>query len=317
LQHNTDDVDFDTQIIIQLLHAGKRIKDIPIPTYYVDEISYVNGMKYAKDVVKDVVEYRMAAKGFTTTEWVSHPDKYTFQEGDGSSHSVMLELVSRLPASKVLDICCSDGMLADRVRAAGHYVTGLSEYESPGVRERTDAFIQADLAQGIPVEAGSGYDLVIAGDILEHMARPALLLRDIILVLRPGGHLLLSVPNFAHWYPRGRVAFGAFGYDRRGILDETHMRFFTRSTLRRLVRACGFDVLEERTTGLPLDVVSEANGRRLKALRAFDKALVRSRPTLFGYQFVLRGRRRLEASRQVHSFLQVSTTVRISLSWCC
>ncbi len=58
--------DFDTQIIVQLVHAGMRIKEIPIPTYYGDEICYVNGVKYAKDVVKDVVEYRLAAKGFGT-----------------------------------------------------------------------------------------------------------------------------------------------------------------------------------------------------------------------------------------------------------
>ena len=53
-EHNTDDFDFDTQIIVQLLDAGKRILEIPIPTYYGDEICYVNGMRYAKDVIKDV-----------------------------------------------------------------------------------------------------------------------------------------------------------------------------------------------------------------------------------------------------------------------
>ena len=69
-EHNTDDFDFDTQIIIQLVHAGKRIMEIPIPTYYGDEICYVNGMRYAKDVVKDVLDYRLAAKGFGTSTWV-------------------------------------------------------------------------------------------------------------------------------------------------------------------------------------------------------------------------------------------------------
>jgi hypothetical protein len=107
-------------------------------------------------------------------------------------------------------------------------------------------------------------------------------------VLRPGGELLLSVPNFGHWYPRGRVVLGLFGYDRRGILDDTHLRFFTRSSLRRLVRNAGFDVVEERATGLPFGVVSEADGRRLGVVRGVDSALVRARPTLFGYQFVLR-----------------------------
>src|SRR5258708_37918726 len=85
-----------------------------------------------------------------------------------------------------------------------------------------------------------------------------------------------------------RLAVGLFGYDRRGILDETHLRFFTRATLRRLVRASGFDILEEHATGLPLGTISETDGSRLRLVRRIDRALVRARPTLFGYQYVLR-----------------------------
>ncbi|MCA1654932.1 MAG: methyltransferase domain-containing protein [Pseudonocardiaceae bacterium] len=288
LQHNTDDFDFDTQIIIQLVEAGKKIVEIPIPTYYGDEICYVDGMRYAKDVVKDVVESRLANMGFGTSEWMPTPEEYAFKEGDGSSHSVMLEMLADKPAAKVLDIGCSGGLLAERVRAAGHHVTGVDYLEIPGVRERTDVFYQADLAQGIPSEVGTGFDVVIAGDIIEHLPRPKETLRELLRVLRPGGQLLLSVPNFGHWYPRARVMFGLFGYDRRGILDQTHLRFFTRVSLRRLVRRCGFDILEQRYTGLPLGVVSDSDSAKLKLVRKIDAWLVRKRPTLFGYQFILR-----------------------------
>jgi hypothetical protein len=113
-------------------------------------------------------------------------------------------------------------------------------------------------------------------------------LQEIREILRPGGQVLLSVPNFGHWYPRLRTTFGLFGYDRRGILDDTHLRFFTRRTLRRLVRACGFDILEERATGLPLGVISDADGPTLRTVRRIDGGLVRMRPTFFGYQFILR-----------------------------
>jgi glycosyltransferase involved in cell wall biosynthesis len=287
-QHNTDDFDFDTQIIIQLVHAGKRIVEIPIPTYYGDEICYVNGMSYARNVVRDVIEYRLASKGFGTLDWVPSPDEYAFKEGDGSSHAMIMEMLAGRESLKVLDIGCSGGLLAERIRAAGHHVTGVDYLEIPGVRQRTDAFHRADLSQGIPGEVGTGYDVVIAGDIIEHLPRPAQTMRQMLRVLRPGGEVLLSVPNFGHWYPRARVTLGLFGYDRRGILDDTHLRFFTRSTLRRLVRATGYDILEERVTGLPLGVVSEADGRRLRVLRRIDGGLVRTRPTLFGYQFILR-----------------------------
>jgi hypothetical protein len=67
-----------------------------------------------------------------------------------------------------------------------------------------------------------------------------------------------------------------------------HLRFFTRRTLRRIVRSHGFDILEERATGLPLGTISEADGLRLRLMRRFDRAFVRLRPRSLGYQFVLR-----------------------------
>lgn len=284
---NSDGFDFDTQIIAQVLHAGGHIREIPIPTYYGDEICYVNGMAYARDVVKDVIEYRLAVRGFGTCEWVPKPDEYDFKEGDGSSHAVILEMLASLPASRVLDVGCSGGLLAEKMRAAGHYVVGVDALEVPGVRDRTDEFILADLDRGLPTGLTSDFDVVIAGDVIEHLARPADALLAMRSVLRLTGQLLLSVPNFAHWYPRTRVVLGAFGYDRRGILDDTHLRFFTRATLRRLVRAAGLDILEERATGLPLGAPA-ADGSRASVVRRLDERLVRLRPTLFGYQHVLR-----------------------------
>jgi 2-polyprenyl-3-methyl-5-hydroxy-6-metoxy-1,4-benzoquinol methylase len=288
LAHNHDGFDFDTQIIVQLRHAGKRIVEIPIPTYYGDEVCHVDGLRYAKDVIKDVLEYRLAAKGFGTARWVPAPEDYALKEGDGSSHAVILEMLDGLPPGRVLDVGCSGGLLAEHVRAKGHKVVGVDHVEVPGVRERTDDFHLADLGRGVPEEVGDGYDVVIAGDVIEHLPDPERVLRELRQRLCPGGQILLSVPNFGHWYPRLRVALGLFGYDRRGILDQTHLRFFTRATLRRLVRDCGLDVLEERATGLPLGSISGADGDRLRLLRAADRAMVRARPTLFGYQFVLR-----------------------------
>lgn len=287
-EHNTDDFDFDTQIIVQLLHAGKRIVEIPIPTFYGDEICYVNGMRYAKDVVKDVLEYRLVTLGLGTADWVPRGPEGAFKDGDGSSHAVILEKMTGLPESRVLDLGCSSGLFAAHARAAGHEVTGVDKVEYAGVRERTDHFVKASLDNGIPDEAWTGFDVVVAADTLEHVAEPTELLRDMCRVLRPGGQVLLSVPNFANWYPRLRIATGLFGYDRKGILNETHLRFFTRRTLRRIVRVSGFDIIEEQPLGLPLRAISDADGLRLKIAHKIDRVLVRVRPTLFAYQFVLR-----------------------------
>jgi len=284
---NSDGFDFDTQIIAQILHAGGAITEVSIPTYYGDEICYVNGMRYAKDVVRDVLEYRLAVQGFGTSEWVPTPDEYAFKEGDGSSHSLILEMMATLPPSKVLDLGCSAGLLAQEIRKAGHTVVGVDAIELPGVRDRTDEFFIADLEKPLAPEIGTDFDVVIAGDIIEHLARPSDALREMRRVLRSGGQLILSVPNFGHWYPRFRVTLGLFGYDRRGVLDNTHLRFFTRSTLRRAVRRAGFDVLQEAATGLPLGTIG-ASGGVGGVLRKIDEKLVRLRPTFFGYQNVLR-----------------------------
>ena len=286
-EQNSDGFDFDTQIIAQVLHAGGEIVEVPIPTYYGDEICYVNGMGYARDVVRDVLQYRLAIRGFGTCQWVQAPDEYAFKEHDGSSHAVILQMLDGMPESRILDVGCSSGLLAEKLRERGHYVVGVDASELSGVRARTDEFYAADLERGLPAEVGSGFDVVIAGDVIEHLTDPLRALSQIAGVLRPGGQVLLSVPNFGHWYPRLRVAAGLFGYDRRGILDSTHLRFFTRGNLRRLTRAASLDTLEETATGLPLGTtrsVSSPGG----LIRILDELLVRLRPTLFAYQYVLR-----------------------------
>jgi len=285
-QANSDGFDFDTQIITQIVQAHGRIVEIPIPTYYGDEICYVNGMKYAFDVVRDVIEYRLAQRGFGTSEWVGTAEDYAFKEGDGSSHAVILEKLDSLPPSRILDLGCSSGRLAEKMRERGHYVVGVDVKALPGVKDRTNEFYVADLDGGLPPEIDPCFDVVIAGDVIEHLVRPGQALRWIQQILRPGGQVFLSVPNFVHWYPRIRVALGIFGYDRRGILDETHLRFFTRSSLRRLVRACGYDIVEESATGLPFGVV--VGDAKVSLGRRLDANLVKMMPTLFAYQYVMR-----------------------------
>jgi 2-polyprenyl-3-methyl-5-hydroxy-6-metoxy-1,4-benzoquinol methylase len=247
-ENNSDGFDFDTQIIVQLLDRGKRIIEIPIPTYYGDEICYVNGMQYACDVVRDVVVYRLNRMGFGTHTWVPAGDEYDLKEGEGTSHSVLLEMLSDASPKRILDLGCSGGRLAERLRKLGHHVTGVDDLEVDGVRDRVDEFVLGDLEDGIPAAVASGFDVVIAADVIEHVTDPSRLLRQMAEVATGDGEILISVPNFGHWYPRLRVASGMFDYDRRGILDETHLRFFSRRSLLRAVRASGIEVLDMRYT---------------------------------------------------------------------
>jgi 2-polyprenyl-3-methyl-5-hydroxy-6-metoxy-1,4-benzoquinol methylase len=287
-ERNSDGFNFDTQIIIQLVDAGKRIVEVPIPTYYGDEICYVDGLKYAKDVSLDVTRYKLAKLGFTTGELGGVGDEYGMKQGEESSHAVILRWLEQMPPSRILDLGSSSGLLAEQARKLGHHVTAVDMLELPGVRERVDAFMQADLDNGLPenVAAAGPFDAVLAADILEHVRSPERLMEDIRRVLVPRGILIASVPNFGHWYARGRVVFGLFDYDQRGVLDRGHVRFFTRRGALRRLRRAGFTVRRYEATGLPLEVLTGSNKLPHRVVRFLDRLAVTVRPTLFGYQFV-------------------------------
>jgi len=292
-ERNSDGFDFDTQIILQLIESGQRIAEIPIPTYYGEEISHVNGLKYAKDITSEVVRYRAHKMGFGTGELAFSSSAYEQKQGDDSSHYILKNWLARRSAAQVLDLGCSDGKFAEGLQAQGHHVTGVDLQAHEGVKERVECFVQADLDHGLPGELEGPYDVVLAADVLEHVRRPDLLLQQIQLVLAPGGSVIVSVPNFGHWYPRMRVALGRFDYDRRGILDADHVRFFTKKSFERLAQAAGFVIVRRDATGLPIEVAERGgHGQDVtatglsRALTRIDRAAVSARPQLFGYQFL-------------------------------
>ena len=287
---NSDGFDFDTQIILQLHEAGKRIVEIPIPTYYGDEISRVNGLKYARDICGHVLRYRMHQAGLGSGEAAFASSAYELKESRSSSHGRILAWLSGRRRLRILDLGCSDGALAQRLRALGHSVTGVDVEEHPGVLQRVDRFVGADLDSGLPAEVGADYDVVLAADVLEHVRHPDRLLADAAERLVAGGTVIASVPNFGHWYPRVRVALGRFDYDRRGILDRDHVRFFTRSSFERLVEAAGLTVRRREAVGLPVDVLDRGRARPGTdvggIIESIDKVAVTAVPTLFAYQFL-------------------------------
>ena len=284
---NNDGFDFDTQILLQLHAAGRRIVEVPIPTYYGDEICHVNGLAYARDVSLHALRYRLERAGLGRS---ADGSGYGIKTSPASSHGRLLAWLSQRAPSRVLDLGCSAGDVAAQARAMGHEVVGVDAVEEPGVRERVDRFVLADLDDGIPVEVGDGFDVVIAADVIEHVRDPEHLVASARKLLAPGGVILASVPNFAHWYPRARVAAGRFDYDARGILDRGHLRFFTRRSFEQLVADSGLEVARREAVGTPFEVVNRAGGggrgALVRAAERVDRIGVALRPTLFAYQFL-------------------------------
>jgi len=287
-ENNSDGFDFDTQIILQLHEAGKQILEVPIPTYYGDEICYVNGIRYAKDVVKDVVRYRMHKTGFGSGELAFAEQSYE-STWTSPSHRVLIRWLASDRPKRILDVGCSNGRLGELLRLAGHTVIGVDSEKQDGLADRLDGFVEADLNQGLPEEIGEGFDVVVATETLSRLREPAVMLTEMQRVLRPGGVVMVSVPNISHWYPRIRVASGRFQYEKRGIFDRDHVRFFTSRTFEKTAAEAGLRVRRRAVTGFPVQI-TERGGRVprwvIRSLSASDKLGIVLSPTLFSYLLI-------------------------------
>jgi SAM-dependent methyltransferase len=122
------------------------------------------------------------------------------------------------------------------------------------VAELNPAAAAVAAARGLEVHAGpfEGYarrlsfDCVCFLDVLEHLPDPLAALRKARALLKPGGYVLLVVPNVGHWSVVGELLGGDFTYLPAGILCATHLRFFTRRSLEALLREAGFEVVRWR-----------------------------------------------------------------------
>ena len=137
------------------------------------------------------------------------------------------------------------------------------------------------------------FDVVVCADVLEHLPRPEELLEQIRGWLAPGGTLLVSLPNVANVTVRAGLLLGRFPYAEKGILDRTHLRFYTRRSARELLERAGFRIRSVDATAMPYELAISAFGRPPLSgpVRAFASGTARLWPTMFGYQFVIESER--------------------------
>lgn len=205
----------------------------------------------------------------------------------GTSHRHMVEMIGS--NKTVLDVGCATGYLAKALRSFGNTVTGV-EYD-PEAAERARAFADrvvvadldhVDLRQALP---GETFDVVVFGDVLEHLRDPLPPLQQARSLLAPGGYIVISIPNIAHGDVRMSLLLGRFPYRNLGLLDSTHLRFFTRANLRGLLADAGFAAIEVRTTTAPL-FGTELGVDRSEVDPAVVE-LISADPDALVYQFVL------------------------------
>jgi len=221
--------------------------------------------------------------------------RYPWKEIPGSSHDVLLSRITALGEGlSVLDVGFGAGHLARRIRARCRYLAGI-ELDPDAAREGAAFFddpLVDDVVSGLAGPWRELFDVVVAGDILEHLPEPGLALTLLRPLLRHEGLLLVSLPNVANVTVRLGLLLGRFPLSDRGILDRTHLRFFTRKTGRELLQQNGFEVLRETPTAMPFELALPFLGRNPVAapVRAAARLLAIAWPGMFGYQIVYEAR---------------------------
>jgi SAM-dependent methyltransferase len=141
-----------------------------------------------------------------------------------------------------------------------------------------------DLELGLPPEVSGEFDLVVFSHSLEHIRNPGRILQDIRKVLAGGGRVVVALPNVLYWKCRLQFVLGRFEYEESGLMDSTHVHFYTFQSGKRLLETNGFQLIESTVEGsFPLRPL-----RRIlpNAAHSIDRLACKLWPGCYGYQLL-------------------------------
>jgi glycosyltransferase involved in cell wall biosynthesis len=284
---NSNDFHFDTEIIIQLLNAGARIVELPIPTFYGDEVCRVDGMKYAKDVLYATLQNVAHRSGLLHQRRFDPRDSdahhFDLKLGYASSHTYALDAIR--PGTKVLEIGSEAAKFAHELVNKHCNVTVVDRDPVSAASAEVETIAQ-DLDDP-PTFDSSEYEYLVMLDVVEHLRDPE---RFFELLRKQFGHepkkLVLTTPNIAFLIPRLMLLAGQFNYGKAGILARTHTRLFTFRSIRHLLRDAGFRI--KTVKGIPAPFPKAFGlGSFGRAAVTANLALIRVSKTLFSYQIFI------------------------------
>ena len=288
---NSNVFHFDTEIIIQFLRARARIREVAIPTFYGDEICRVNGLRYARDVVNAstvalLQDYGLVYRRNFDVESLTPDNKHYLPKLDfPSTHSVAIAEVS--PESTVMDLGCGPGHLCGALHAKGCTVVGVDQFR-PADTSSFDEFHVTDLNVAPFPRPLNDVNVILLLDIIEHLTSPENFCKELRRRAQENldVKIVISTGNIGFAVTRLMLFLGQFNYNKRGILDLTHTRLFTFSSLRRLMKECGFIVEKEMGIPAPLPLVIK-NPFWQKLLMKLHGFAIKVSRGLFSYQMLL------------------------------
>jgi 2-polyprenyl-3-methyl-5-hydroxy-6-metoxy-1,4-benzoquinol methylase len=216
---------------------------------------------------------------------------YNTKTDPWSSHSLICERLRKYsPGTRVLDIGAATGILVNMCADYDFIWRGIEpnpEWAEIAASNYLD-ILCSTLSQS-PENFLQNNDVVICADVLEHMAYPERELLRLVSLQNDKTTFLISVPNVANLWIRLNLLFGRFDYTDRGILDYTHLRFFTHRTLLKMINSSGLKIKAINVTPIPLNLINpffvkSALGRLIHNYLARLTSII---PTLLGYQFVV------------------------------
>jgi len=219
--------------------------------------------------------------------------RYVLKPDPHSSHSIILRWLGEGRGRRLLDVGAADALLSRQLTERRWRVTAIEG--DPALAQagapHCERMITANLDRDMPLLEGS-FDAIVYADVLEHLADPLRVLSELDRNLAPNGFVIVSVPNIAHLYIRLLLLFGRFDYIDRGILDRTHLRFFTARSLRAFMADAGLVVERLTATPAPLYQVlpKSWHKRWVGATHAINAVVARNLPRLLGYQLIVLGR---------------------------
>src|SRR5262245_39221372 len=216
--------------------------------------------------------------------------RYVLKPDPHSSHSIILRWLGESRGRKLLDVGAADGLLSRRLTELGWRVTAIEA--DPALAQAGARYcarmLTVNLDREIPVGAGP-FDVIVYGDVLEHLVDPLRVLVELDRSLAPGGFVVISVPNIAHLWIRLLLLVGRFDYLDRGILDHSHLRFFTERSLRAMLADAGLLIERFTATPAPLYQILPVSWHRrwVAATHSVNALIARKIRRLLGYQFIV------------------------------
>ena len=292
-EYNSNYFDFDTDIIIQILDTGHRIKEIPIPTYYGDEISYVNGLLYAFKIVATTIRSRIVKLNLLYDlrfDYAFDPNEfYSLKLGYPSSHQFALDRLSS--GMTVLDLGSGPGYVAMELDQRGVHVISVDQHITDLTRQHSISTIEGDVEKFNLSHVDKTIDTIFLLDIIEHLNDPEAFLLNLREYFgdQEKAAIIITTGNVGFFLVRFSLLFGGFNYGKKGILDRDHKRLFTFQSLRRLLEASGFEIQEIKGIPVPFPNAIGLNWVS-KLMIGVNQTLILLSRRMFAYQmaFVVR-----------------------------